>query len=55
VPENYGSGNNHNQWTSLLTRPIPSPMVPEKINRIWTIGFNQVINLSSPLRNLLNS
>jgi hypothetical protein len=35
-----------------LTIPIPSPRVPEKINRIFTIGDMYVINLSSPLRNL---
>jgi hypothetical protein len=34
-----------------LTRPIPSPSVAEKVNRIWTVGSNQAINLSSPLLN----
>ena len=36
----------------MLTIPIPSPRVPEKMKRIFTIGVNHVINLSSPLRNL---
>jgi hypothetical protein len=36
----------------MLTRPIPSPRVPENVKRIFTIGVNHVINLSSPLRNL---
>lgn len=36
----------------LLTIPTPSPRVPEKVKRIFTIGVNHAINLSSPLRNL---
>src|SRR5712691_2649559 len=36
----------------MLTMPIPSPRVPEKMKRMFTIGFNHAINLSSPLRNL---
>ena len=36
----------------MLTRPIPSPRIPEKVKRIFTIGVSQVINLLSPLRNL---
>src|SRR6266576_4000351 len=39
----------------MLTRPIPSPKVPENVKRIFTIGVNHVINLSSPLRNLLKA
>ena len=36
----------------MLTIPIPSPRVPEKMKRILTTGVNQAINLSSPLRKL---
>src|SRR6266699_2215009 len=36
----------------MLTRPIPSPRVPENVKRIFMIGANHAINLSSPLRNL---
>ncbi|KAI0253327.1 hypothetical protein BJV78DRAFT_1193525 [Lactifluus subvellereus] len=33
-----------------LTSPIPSPSVAENVKRIWTVGLNHFINLSSPLR-----
>jgi hypothetical protein len=36
----------------MLTRPIPSPRVPENVKRIFMIGVNHAINLSSPLQNL---
>ena len=38
----------------LLDRlsPTPSPRVSENVKRIFTIGLNITINLSSPLRNL---
>jgi hypothetical protein len=36
----------------MHTIPIPSPRVPEKMKRIFTIGVNHAINLSSPLQNL---
>ena len=41
--------------TRKLTRPIPSPSVAEKVNKIWTVGSNTAINFSSPLRNLLKA
>ena len=36
----------------MLTRPISSPRVPENVKRVFTIGVNLAINLSSPLRNV---
>ncbi len=39
----------------MRTRLTPSPRVPEKVKRIWTIGVNIAINLSSPLQNLSNA
>jgi len=36
----------------MLTTSIPSPRVPEKVKRLFIIGVNHAINLSSPLRNL---
>ena len=36
----------------VLTRPIPSPSVADNVNSTWTVGFNHLINLSSPLRKL---
>ena len=39
----------------MLTRPMPSPRVPENVKRIFTMGVNHAINLSSPLRNLLKA
>ena len=35
-----------------LTRPISAPAVAENVNRMLTIGVNDLIRLSSPLRNL---
>ena len=34
------------------TRPIFAPAVVENVQRMWTMGVNDFINLSSPLRNL---
>jgi hypothetical protein len=39
----------------MLTRPIPSPRVPENVKRMFTIGVNHAINLSPPFRNLLKA
>jgi hypothetical protein len=36
----------------VLTIPIPSPRVSEKMKRMFMIGVNHAINVSSPLRNL---
>ena len=36
----------------MLTRPMPSPRVPENVKRRFTIGVNHSINLSSSFRNL---
>ena len=36
----------------MLTTSIPSPRVPEKVKRLFIIGVNHAINLSSPLRNV---
>ena len=36
----------------MLTRPISAPAVVENVNRMLTMGVNDFINLSSPLRNL---
>ena len=43
------------KMNEVLTSPIPSPSVAENVNRIWIVGFNHAINLSSPLRILLKA
>ena len=39
----------------VLTSPIHSPSVAENEKRIWIVGSNHAINLSSPLRILLKA
>ena len=43
------------KMNEVLASPIPSPSVAENVNRIWIIGSNHAISLSSPLRILLKA
>lgn len=43
------------KMNEVLTSPIPSPSVAENVNRIWIVGSNHAINLSSRLRILLKA
>ena len=55
MPENRMSMNVMCKLTRLRTSPIPSPSVSENVDKIWMVGSNHAINLSSPSRNLVKA
>jgi hypothetical protein len=54
MTESHALKNNRKKCVTRRTTPM-SPSVAENMDRIWIVGSNHVINLSSPLEILFNA